>query len=320
MLNNGIIRELVKRSRPFVDDPTLKTIPELAGIKLPTDYSFASGHAMSTMALAVIIALFYHKRGWLALGYPLVVGISRICLCVHYTTDVLGGFAIGAVIAVAGYFFLNWLFTLLIKKFNKQNNKIKNEIIFDSGNAHKIKEVSAMLEDFKILSLKDIGFDVDIDENGNTTSENAEIKVRAVEKFCKAKGLNVNILADDSGLFIDALNGAPGVHSARYAADHSNEANRKKVLENLKGKRKRTAHFECTLCYLDEKGVHFFTGKTYGKITTREIGDTSFCYDCLFFSNDLNKTFGEATEAEKDSVSHRGRAIEELKKYLFTQK
>ena len=326
VINNMFIRELVARHRPFVHDPALLKIPELAGIELPDDYSFASGHAMSTMALATMIFMFDKRRGGWTFFYPFFVGISRVLLCVHFTTDVLGGWVIGATIAVCGYFVLNWIVRYAEKKYTKkkgdnapaekESTNVEKTIIFATANMHKIKEVSTMLSGYKVLSLKDIGFDDVIEENGETTEANAEIKVRAIENFCKRKSINYPILADDSGLFINALNGEPGVYSARYGGDHTNESNRKKVLDKLKGKRNRTAYFKCSLCYLDKNGIQFFEGRTEGVITKKEIGDRSFCYDCLFFSNDLNKTFGEATEAEKDSVSHRGRAVEELKKYL----
>lgn len=189
-------------------------------------------------------------------------------------------------------------------------------IILATNNTHKQKEFQSLLSNFKILTLKDINFLEDVEETGVTTKENAEIKARAIFNFEKSQGLNFPVISDDSGLFVNALGGEPGVYSARYAGDHNSQSNRDKVIKNLEGKNDRSAYFECTICYVDENTTKFFVGRTYGKITKEEIGDTSFGYDCIFLSDDLHKTFGQSTEEEKDSVSHRGRAVTELKKFL----
>ena len=188
------------------------------------------------------------------------------------------------------------------------------KIILASNNKHKISEFRSIFSDCEILSLADIGFFEDIDENGSTFVENSLIKARAVSSFLKSKGIVANVIADDSGLCVDALNGAPGIYSARYSQAHNDKSNREKLLENLKNETNRNAHFNCTLVELFPDGKYLIAeGKTFGLITSEEIGDTSFGYDCLFFSTDLNKTFGEASSEEKNSVSHRGRAIEKLK-------
>ena len=189
------------------------------------------------------------------------------------------------------------------------------KIVLASNNKHKIKEFRELFKDEEILSLNDIGFYEDIIEDGNTFMENSLIKAKTVSKFLKEKGISANVIADDSGLCVDALNGAPGVFSARYSGDHNDENNRKKLLKELGNKDNRKAHFNCTLVELYPDGKFIVAeGKTYGEITTEEIGDKSFGYDCLFYSNELKKTFGEASAEEKNSVSHRGRAIEKLKK------
>lgn len=190
------------------------------------------------------------------------------------------------------------------------------KIVLATKNNHKLTEFRAMLENVEILSLKDIGFNEEIDETGDTLEENSKIKADAVREFLKKQNLDLPVVADDSGLFIVALDGAPGVHSARYALDHDDEGNRQEVLKNMQGVKDRTAYYECCLCYEDSDETKYFSGKTMGQITTEKIGDESFCYDCLFHSDDLNKTFGEATEKEKDSVSHRGRAVQKFKEWL----
>ncbi len=188
------------------------------------------------------------------------------------------------------------------------------KIILASNNKHKIKEFKEML-DAEILSLEDIGFYDDIIEDGETFKDNALIKARAVDKFLREKGIVANIIADDSGLCVNALGGAPGVYSARFAGEHNDKANRQKLLKSLEGKTDRSAYFICVIVKLFGDG-HYITveGKTFGKILTEEHGDTSFGYDCLFYSDELKKTFGEATSDEKNAVSHRGRALENLLK------
>lgn len=191
------------------------------------------------------------------------------------------------------------------------------KIVLASANKHKIEEFNEILgKDFKILSLADIGFNKEIDETGSTLIQNAKIKAEAVRDFLKENGQDYPVISDDSGLFIHALGGKPGVYSARYAGEHNDQANRDKVLEELDNRLDRTANFECVICYMSKKEMKLFIGRTYGEITTEEIGDTSFGYDCIFYSADLQKTFGEATAQEKNSVSHRSRAIEQLKKWL----
>lgn len=193
------------------------------------------------------------------------------------------------------------------------------KLILASTNEHKVKEIKSMLKGFDVLSLSDIGFNTEIVEDGKTCGENAKIKALTIRKFCDEKSIDYPVIADDSGLYVNALNGEPGVYSARYAGDHNDESNRQKVLANMADKIDRTAYYECAICYASKKEVRLFYGRTYGEITTEKHGDESFCYDCIFYSADLGKTFGEATEKEKDSVSHRGRAVSELKEFLDSQ-
>ena len=190
------------------------------------------------------------------------------------------------------------------------------KLILATKNKHKISELKTMLKGFEVLSLDDIGFVGDVDETGKTTTENAKIKALAIRDFCKSKGIDLPVIADDSGLFVNSLGGEPGVNSARYAGNHDDEANRQKLLKNLQTAFDRNAYFECVICYASKDDLKIFIGRTYGEITTEKIGDESFGYDCLFKSSDLGKTFGEASKEEKDSVSHRGRATEQLVKWL----
>lgn len=190
------------------------------------------------------------------------------------------------------------------------------KIVLATRNNHKLSEFQKMLPSVEILSLDDVGFEGEIEENGTTFEENAYIKAKTVYDFCKLKNLDVAVLSDDSGTCVDALNGAPGIHSARFGGNHDDESNRQRMLKELDGETNRKARFECVLCYIDAGKPNYFVGKTFGQITTKKIGDDSFGYDCIFLSDDLGKTFGEASAEEKNSVSHRSRAVAKLKKFL----
>ena len=190
-------------------------------------------------------------------------------------------------------------------------------IVLASNNKHKLKEFKKILKNYKILTLNDIGYTDDIEENGKTFEENAKIKAKAVQEFLKKNNLDYPVISDDSGLCVDSLNGAPGVYSARYAGEHGNDQeNRNKLIKELTGKN-NNAYFICVIAlYYPNNEYKTFEGKTYGKIIDEEIGSKEFGYDCIFYSNDLNKTFGEASEEEKNSISHRSRAIQKLLEVL----
>ena len=128
-----------------------------------------------------------------------------------------------------------------------------------------------MGSDFKFLSLDDIGFNRNIEEPGATCSENAKIKAQAVFEFLDQNNLDYPVLAEDSGLFVNALGGEPGVLSARYAGDHNDAANRKLVLDKLGDRLDRSAYFECVICYMYERELKLFMGRAFGEITEEEI-------------------------------------------------
>lgn len=185
----------------------------------------------------------------------------------------------------------------------------KRRLVVASGNAHKIQEIAQIFSDFEVVSQKQMGFDEDVEETGATFMENALIKARAA---CKALGCMV--LADDSGLCVEALGGAPGVFSARYCGHHgSDEENRAVLLKNMQGVTDRRAYFACALALVYPDGREILAeGYTYGKILDKEDGVGGFGYDSLFESEDLNKSFGRASEQEKNSVSHRSRGLQIL--------
>ncbi len=187
--------------------------------------------------------------------------------------------------------------------------KEKQTIVLASGNKHKIKEISDMLPDYNVVGYKDLGFDFEIEENGSSFFENALIKAKTVSET-----LNLPALADDSGICVDALGGMPGIYSARYAGDGVDEHNNELLLKNLQGKNNRKAKFVCCIVFYKPDGEFVTaTGETYGKILYETSGENGFGYDPLFFSDDLQKCLGVATAEEKNSISHRYRAIKALK-------
>lgn len=177
-----------------------------------------------------------------------------------------------------------------------------------TNNAHKLQEIRAILNGQfdELLSLKDLGIDVDVEETGTTLEENALLKARTIQEIC-----HIPTLADDTGLMVDALNGAPGVYSARYAGEeHNDEGNRALLLKNLQNEQNRNAHFATVIAIVYPNG-DFITskGRVDGEILREERGNEGFGYDSLFYSYELKKTFAEASQEEKNSVSHRGRAL-----------
>lgn len=185
----------------------------------------------------------------------------------------------------------------------------KKQLVVASGNAHKIREISEIFTDFEVVSQKQAGFYEDVEETGATFMENAIIKAQAA-----SKALGIPTLADDSGLCVEALDGAPGVYSARYCGEHGNDKeNRDLLLKNLDGVENRRAYFACALALVYPNGdVLTAEGRTYGNILLAEQGEGGFGYDCIFESEDLKKSFGIATAEEKNTVSHRFRALQSL--------
>lgn len=193
------------------------------------------------------------------------------------------------------------------------------KIVLASRNEHKIKELQTLLskhiEGIEILSLDSVGITEDIEENGSTYRENALIKARA------AASSGYIGVGDDSGLSVRALGGAPGVFSARYAGEHGDtDANNVLLLKNLEGESDRFAEFVCTVAcvFPDGREPILVEGRTQGVIIDDARGEAGFGYDPLFYYGPYQKTFAELSAEEKNSVSHRGKAIEafarELKK------
>lgn len=199
------------------------------------------------------------------------------------------------------------------------------KIVFATNNQHKLQEIRDILgNEFEIVSLKDIGCDVDIPETGNTLEENAMQKAQYVYDH-----YNLSCFADDTGLEVEALNGEPGVHSARYAegTDHDSEANMAKLLRNLEGKDNRKARFRTVIALIQKqdvcpcgctsiKKVNRFEGIVDGSIATEKHGTAGFGYDPIFVPEGYDKSFAELGESIKNCISHRARAVAKLAEYL----
>ncbi len=182
------------------------------------------------------------------------------------------------------------------------------KIAVASGNANKIREIRQIFKGTEIISMQELGFDGEIPETGTSFKENAKIKAKFI-----AENFGIPALGDDSGLCVDALKGGPGIYSARFSGE-GDKGNRKLLLKRLEGITDRKAHFESAVCLCFPDGKTYFGfGATEGTILQEEIGDNGFGYDCLFFSKDLNKSFGLASAKEKNSVSHRFRALCDLR-------
>lgn len=198
------------------------------------------------------------------------------------------------------------------------------KIILASNNQHKIGEIREILKDLdvEICSLRDEGIDIEVVEDGKTFDENAKKKAVEIANYLKEQGKeDFIVMADDSGLEVDYLNGEPGIYSARYAGEHGNdEANNKKLLEKLKGvpMKDRTARFVCVIALQDSKGKYIsIRGEAEGIIQEEISGQGGFGYDPLFYYAPLKKTFSEISAEEKNRVSHRGEALKQLKEKII---
>ncbi|WP_353118848.1 non-canonical purine NTP diphosphatase [Myroides odoratus] len=187
------------------------------------------------------------------------------------------------------------------------------KLIFASNNKNKIKEIKNQVPDsIEILSLEDIGCMVDIPETADTIEGNALLKANYIKRH-----YGFNCFADDSGLEVDALAGAPGVYSARYAGEDKNDqANNAKLLVELEGKTNRKANFKTVIALHYNGEEHLFTGIVEGEILKEEQGEGGFGYDPLFQATGMTKSFADLTLEEKNAVSHRGKAVSQLVAFL----
>lgn len=192
---------------------------------------------------------------------------------------------------------------------------MKKTIVFATNNKNKLDEVRSMLRnEFEVIGLRDIGCHDDIPETADTIEGNA---IQKAEYVCNK--FKTDCFADDTGLEVDALGGAPGVHSARYANEnaHDSEANIDKLLAELADKEDRQAQFRTCICVIIDGKRHLFEGIVRGKITLSRRGTGGFGYDSVFMPDDYDKTFAELGNDEKNKISHRARAVAKLAKFLL---
>ena len=194
-------------------------------------------------------------------------------------------------------------------------NRTMRKLIFATNNSHKLGEVQALLGDaFELVTLRECGITEDIPETAETLEGNALQKARYV--YSKT---GLDCFADDTGLEVDALGGAPGVHSARYATDgHDFAANNRLLLKNLEGAQERTACFRTVIALIIDGVEYTFEGRVEGTIATEESGSEGFGYDPLFVPSGEIITFAQMSAEAKNAISHRGRAVAELVKFLKT--
>lgn len=190
---------------------------------------------------------------------------------------------------------------------------MKKKLVVATNNAHKLEEIAAILGDeMELLSLKDINCHADIPETADTLEGNARQKAMYIYE-----NYGMDCFADDTGLEVDALNGAPGVFSARYAGDgHDSEANMQKLLKELKGNENRKAQFRTAICLIMEGKEYLFEGIVKGAIIEEKRGGAGFGYDPIFVPEGYDQTFAELGNDIKNTISHRARAVEKLCKFL----
>ena len=188
------------------------------------------------------------------------------------------------------------------------------KLVFATNNAHKLEEIRAILGDkVEILSLNDINCHADIPETADTLEGNAELKAAYIYT-----NYGLDCFADDTGLEVEALNGAPGIYSARYAGGegHDSEANMKKLLTEMAGKTNRNAQFRTAICLIEKGNKHLFEGIVKGRIIEAKRGNSGFGYDPVFIPEGYNETFAEMGNTEKNKISHRAHAVTALCEYL----
>ena len=190
---------------------------------------------------------------------------------------------------------------------------MKKKLVVATNNAHKLEEIAAILgDDMELLSLKDIHCDADIPETADTLEGNARQKAMYIYE-----NYGMDCFADDTGLEVEALNGAPGVYSARYAGDgHDSEANMQKLLHELEDKENRKAQFRTAICLILEGKEYLFEGIVKGEIIKEKRGGAGFGYDPIFVPEGHELTFAELGNDIKNTISHRARAVEKLCLFL----
>lgn len=198
---------------------------------------------------------------------------------------------------------------------------MNKKLVVASNNSHKISEIKDILSklDIEVISLREANIDVDVEEDGITFMENAYKKAQVIFDMLKGEAM---VLADDSGIAVDALDGAPGVFSARFAGEHGNDKkNNEKLLKLMEGKQDRKAKFICAMVlFINRDTVIKVQGEVHGVVAKEVKGDGGFGYDPIFYIPQYEKTFGELSSTIKNTISHRAQALNKLedafKEYL----
>lgn len=185
------------------------------------------------------------------------------------------------------------------------------QLVIASNNEGKIREIRELVGGIELLSLKDIGFSQEIEEPFHTFEENALAKASAIHKYC-----GKNVLADDSGLCVNILNGEPGVGSAHYSGSRNDEENLQKVLRELQGAEDRSAFYKAVICLIWNDDVYYFDGICKGRIIEEKKGKDGFGYDPVFIPDGYDMTFGELPLDIKNQISHRGKAVKKMVEWL----
>lgn len=186
-----------------------------------------------------------------------------------------------------------------------------HQLVIASNNPGKIREIRPLVQHLQLLSLADIGFTDDIPEPFHSFEENALAKASAIQSFS-----GKNVFADDSGICVNALKGAPGVDSAHYSGERDDEKNLQKVLAGLKGVADRSAFYKAVICLIWNEEVYYFEGICEGAIIEEKRGDGGFGYDPIFIPNGYDQTFAELPLTIKNHISHRGKAVKKMIDFL----
>lgn len=199
----------------------------------------------------------------------------------------------------------------------KSNFGLMKSLVAATNNKGKLKEIRQLLPwNMSLQSLQDIGFSEDIPEPYDTFEENAATKARTVHEFC-----GQNTIADDSGICVEALQGAPGVYSARYAGEGATDAqNLQRLIEDMKGQPDRRAYYKAVICLIWEGEIQYFEGTCHGTLAEAPTGKKGFGYDPIFIPDGYTQTFGELSAEVKNKLSHRGEAIRKMMVFIESKK
>jgi len=281
-------------------------------------FHFNPWQFMYATTLGVVLGYMYWKTN--SLFYPMLIHfiLNTTAFVASFYVDLGANEAVVESVSSKKAFYLTVLFAigiiyLLYLFMEKYFANQQKQLVLATQNDHKIEEIKKILpKNIALASLKDIGFEGELKETGQTLDANARQKMRQI-----AVPYAVDALADDTGLEVDALGGAPGVYSARYSGENATyESNVAKLLQEMEGKENRQARFRTVMALSFGPEEKYFEGIINGIIATEPRGTNGFGYDSVFIPEGENRTFAEMSDDEKNAISHRARALQELKKYF----